>query len=208
MLPLDLHLSSQLQTWITRGTALKPINVLMVTGKFIKTGTLTTTFHKPVGEANIYVQFIYIPLINFNHTRGEVHYKWTLIQLIWYIRVKNIKISERRTWWRFCIKQRNKMKQTCLNTQPATLIQPSTNLLGKKICMSGLDTAHRKFPNTPKDNFQYKWMPIHSKWTNRSKFIDGNMIAKTPKNNIWWTNNLKNNNNLYLFNCSSINQGW
>ena len=31
--------------------------------------------------------------------------------------------------------------------------QASTNLQGKKICMSGLDTAHWQFFNTPKENF-------------------------------------------------------
>ena len=41
--------------------ALDPINVLMKTGKITKTGTLATTFHKPVGEANLYVQFGYGP---------------------------------------------------------------------------------------------------------------------------------------------------
>ena len=32
--------------------------------------------------------------------------------------------------------------------------RPSKNLRGKKICMSGFDTAHIKFSNTPEDKFQ------------------------------------------------------
>ena len=63
---------SQLQTWITQGTALKPIHVLMATYVTTKTDTLTTTFQKPAGEANPYVRFGYGPLTIFNHTRGQV----------------------------------------------------------------------------------------------------------------------------------------
>ena len=39
--------------------ALKPINLLMTTGEIKKTATFATTFHKPAGEANMYVQFGY-----------------------------------------------------------------------------------------------------------------------------------------------------
>ena len=44
----------------------------METVSIIKTGTLTTTLHKPAGEAHLYVQFGYVPLKHFNHTRGQV----------------------------------------------------------------------------------------------------------------------------------------
>ena len=36
------------------------------------TGTLTITFHKPTGEANLYIWFRYGPQIIFNHTRRQV----------------------------------------------------------------------------------------------------------------------------------------
>ena len=41
---------------------LNPTNVLITTGLITKTGTLSMTFNKPVGEANPYVQFVYVPL--------------------------------------------------------------------------------------------------------------------------------------------------
>ena len=44
--PFGQHLPTQLQTWITRGTDLKPINILIATGEIKKTGTLATTSHK------------------------------------------------------------------------------------------------------------------------------------------------------------------
>ena len=44
----------------------------MATGAITKTGTLATTFHKPAGEANMYVRFGYSPLKIFNHTWGQV----------------------------------------------------------------------------------------------------------------------------------------
>ena len=44
----------------------------MTTGEITKNGTLTTTLHKPAGEANLYVRFGYGPLTIYNHTRGKV----------------------------------------------------------------------------------------------------------------------------------------
>ena len=41
---------------------LKTVNIFMTTSETTKTGTLATTFHKPVGEANLYVWFGYGPL--------------------------------------------------------------------------------------------------------------------------------------------------
>ena len=60
--PLGQHLSTQLQIWITWGTNLKQINLLMMTVKRGKNGTLATTFNKLMGEANPYVRFGYNPL--------------------------------------------------------------------------------------------------------------------------------------------------
>ena len=71
-LTFSQHLPTQLKTWITRGTYLETINVLMVTREITKTSTLSTNFHNPVGEANPYVQFRYIPLTILNHTGGQV----------------------------------------------------------------------------------------------------------------------------------------
>ena len=44
----------------------------MATGEITKTGTLATTFQKPMGEANPYVRFGYVPLINYNHTQVHI----------------------------------------------------------------------------------------------------------------------------------------
>ena len=48
------------------------IYVLMETGEITKTVILATTFHKPAGEENVYVQFRCLPLKIFNYTRGRV----------------------------------------------------------------------------------------------------------------------------------------
>ena len=45
-------------------------------------------------------------------------------------------------------------------TKPEPSIGPSTNLWGKKIQISDLDTAHRQFEITTKDKFQDQWMLI------------------------------------------------
>ena len=70
LLPLVQQLHTQPQTWITWGTNLKLIYVLMVTGAITKTSTLATISHKPAGEENPYLWFGYGQL--FNHTRGQV----------------------------------------------------------------------------------------------------------------------------------------
>ena len=44
----------------------------METGEITKTGTLATTFHKPSGEANLYVHFGYVALKIYNHTPVQV----------------------------------------------------------------------------------------------------------------------------------------
>ena len=67
--PLVLHYPTKIQTWITWGTYLKPINVLMSICEITKTSTLTTATHKPMGEANPYVRFVYGPLIILNRTQ-------------------------------------------------------------------------------------------------------------------------------------------
>ena len=46
------------------------------------------------------------------------------------------------------------------NAQPEPYPQPSSNLWGKQICISGLDTAHRQFVITTKYKFQDQWMLI------------------------------------------------
>ena len=113
---------------------------------------------------------------------------------------------ERRTWWIFYINKSNQLKWTSLDTQLETSPQPSTKLRGKQIRISGLDTAHRQFSNTPEENFQNKWMLIRLMRANRSTINDANMIAKTPKKNTWQIIDQVNNNNLYWLNCSSSNQ--
>ena len=44
---------------------LNTVNILMTEGEITKPGALTMTFHKPVGEANMYVHFGYSPLTIF-----------------------------------------------------------------------------------------------------------------------------------------------
>ena len=70
--PFIQHLLTRLQTWINWLTALKPINLFMATGARTKNVTLDMALHKPVGWANPYVWFGYVPLTIFNHTRGQV----------------------------------------------------------------------------------------------------------------------------------------
>ena len=72
MCPFGRHLPTQLQNWITRGTELNTINLLMATDEITKTGTLSMAFHKPAGEANPYVRFGYGPRKDCNHSQGQV----------------------------------------------------------------------------------------------------------------------------------------
>ena len=120
------------------------------------------------------------------------------------------KINKRRlgwiTWRIFYINQRNQLTWTILNTQPVPSPWSSTNLQGKQILKSNLDTSHRKFANTPACKFRYKWTLIWSMRTNRSEINNANTINKTLKKNIWLIINLRNNNNLYRFKCNSMNQ--
>ena len=44
----------------------------MTTCEITKTSTLATIFHKPAGEANMYVWFGYGALKTFKHTQGDV----------------------------------------------------------------------------------------------------------------------------------------
>ena len=63
---------------------------------------------------------------------------------------------ERRTWRILYIRQTNQLKWTKMNIQPEYSPRSSTNLQGKKICMSGLDTSHGKFSNTHVNNQWWK----------------------------------------------------
>ena len=69
---LGKHWTIPIQTWTTLVISLNPINLLIGIGAITKTGTLTTPFHKPEGEANMYIQFGYGPMMIFNHTWGQV----------------------------------------------------------------------------------------------------------------------------------------
>ena len=51
------------------------------------------------------------------------------------------------------LKQINAFMTTCKIKKLVSLPRPSKNLLGKKILMSGLDTAHCKFSNTTEEKF-------------------------------------------------------
>ena len=51
---------------------MNPIKALIATGATTKTGTLSKTLQKRMGEANMYVRFGYVPLTILNHIRGQV----------------------------------------------------------------------------------------------------------------------------------------
>ena len=70
-----------------------------------------------------------------------------------------------------------------MNTQPAPLPQPSTNMWGKQTRMSSLDMANRQFSNTPEDKFQDQLTLLHIMQTNRSTINNENIKTKTPNNN-------------------------
>ena len=101
------------------------------------------------------------------------------------------------TWRILYIKQSNKLKWTSLNTKPVPLPWTLTHLQGNKICMSGLDTSHRQFSNTPKGKFQYQWTLIWSIWTNRSIINNTIIITKTPNKNTSQIMSQRNNSTLY-----------
>ena len=52
------------------------------------------------------------------------------------------------------------MASTNAQLEPSS--QPSTNLWGKQICMSGLDTSHSQFSNTTEDKFWDQWTKVQS----------------------------------------------
>ena len=108
----------------------------------------------------------------------------------------NKRSLERITWRIFYIKQSNQLKRTSLNTQPAPSPQNSTNLRGKQIRMSGLDTSHIQFSNTLEDKFQDQWTLIRSMQTSRSTINDAKLITKTPKKNTSRIINCRNCYNL------------
>ena len=62
--------------------------------------------------------------------------------------------------------QINQQKQKNINNQPETLPQPSTNIHGKKIRMSGLDMTHRKLYNISEGNFKDQWIITKTTSTN------------------------------------------
>ena len=70
-LNLETTLTYKIQLWITWGTYLKPINVLIEIGATTKPATLTTNFHKHVGKATTYVWFWYGPPEIWNCTQGQ-----------------------------------------------------------------------------------------------------------------------------------------
>ena len=51
---------------------LNTIGILMMTSEITKTGTLITTFHKPVEVSNMYVRFGYVALTIFYHSQVKI----------------------------------------------------------------------------------------------------------------------------------------
>ena len=102
----------------------------------------------------------------------------------------------------FSIKKINQLKQKSLNTQPAPSTKTSTSLWGKQICMSVLDTAHKKIHNTPEEKFQDQQTLIRLMQANRSIINDAKTITKTPKTNTWLIINSRNYYNFYGMKCS------
>ena len=92
------------------------------------------------------------------------------INELWYNKYDKYKSTinkirlERRTLWRFQIKQINQLKRKSLNIQPEPSPWPSKNLWWKQICMYGLYTDHRQFSITPKYKFQDQLTMIQSMW--------------------------------------------
>ena len=87
--PIGKNLPTQLQTWITWGTALKPINVLMTTGA-IKNNSPYPWPSKTLGGEQIHMSRLDTAHWQFSITpEDKLQYQWTLIQYIWYTQVNN-----------------------------------------------------------------------------------------------------------------------
>ena len=72
-------------------------------------------------------------------------------------------------------------------TQPAPFSQPSTNLQGKQICMSSLDTAHIQLEITLKDKYWYQWILIQPTRSYKSTIYDTMINIKFHSKLIWNT---------------------
>ena len=70
---------------------------------------------------------------------------------------------------------------TSMNTQPEPLPQPSPILWGNKICMSILDTSHKKIAITPRDNYYDQLTLIRINKNKQVRNKDGNIKYKNPK---------------------------
>ena len=77
----------------------------------------------------------------------------------------------------------NKFLRTSTNNQLAPLLQPSTNLRGKKILMPGFDTAHWQFSITPKDKFYNQLTLIRLILMKSSTINNSDIINTIQKNN-------------------------
>ena len=124
----------------------------MVTSEITKSVTLTTTFHKPVGESNTYVRFVYGLLKICNNTPGQVSGSMNTDP----VNMIHKKINKRRLEQKLEIYFRSRfyfLKQTSLHTQLPPSTRPYTNLRGNQTRMYGLDKTHIKLVITPKETF-------------------------------------------------------
>ena len=119
---------------------------------------------------------------NFVITPEEKYqYQWTLIQWIQkYRSTINREIIGKWYWRWFWINQKNKFTSTRMNTQVESSPQNSSILKGKQICMSNLDTIHKKLAITPRNKYQVLWTLILSTraFFDNQQYFNQN---KTPK---------------------------
>ena len=109
----------------------------------LPTGILATTFQKPTGEVNPYVQFGYCPQTIWDCTQGKFQYQWTLV---WSIQIYiPFALFYTRTY---------QWLMDSMNSQLSPSPRPSSGPWGRKICISGLDTSHRQFSTTSKYKYQ------------------------------------------------------
>ena len=201
------HLPTQLQTLKTWGTALNPINALMTTGEIKKTAP------SPQPSTNLQGKKIQISSLNTSHwkytntPKDRFQYHWTLIQYIWYTEVNK---QQKKAWKNILEDILDHTNQSIeaknYEDEPAPLSRHSTNLQGKKIRISILDTAHRQLANAPEDTLQDQWTLIWSLRTKKSTINGANIITKNPNNNTWRIIDQINIRYLYRLNWCSINQ--
>ena len=115
-------------------------------------------------------------------TSFSINGRWSIKWII-HKSISNKVSIVQRTWRIFYNTQNNQLAWTISYTHPYLLQQPSTNLPGDQIHMSGFNMAHRQFTITPVDKYWYQWTMILSTRTNNYKIKEVKIKTRTPKNN-------------------------